>query len=260
MEQENKQYTLWQIIGIWLAGGAPMWVLGWLVYPAITDGMGIAEAGVWRFRLMTVGLIWQFILSMIILYKEKGNIHIETIRKRFWLNNPIDTKTGEKNNKLWWLLIPLVLLAGILVFAVNPMIDGIWTRVFPFLAEPPQYSAMTLFEPELKTQFVGNWSFMALMLVFVIFNTVLGEEFLFRGVLLPKMEGVFGKWDWVANAICFAFYHLHQPWGIPGTILEGLVWVFPSKKYRTIWFSIILHSLQSVLVIVLVLALVLGLV
>ncbi len=27
------------------------------------------------------------------------------------------------------------------------------------------------------------------MVVFALFNTVLGEEFLFRGVLLPKMNG-----------------------------------------------------------------------
>jgi uncharacterized protein len=31
----------------------------------------------------------------------------------------------------------------------------------------------------------------------------LGEEFLFRGVLLPCMEGVFGRWSWVANGVLF---------------------------------------------------------
>jgi hypothetical protein len=36
------------------------------------------------------------------------------------------------------------------------------------------------------------------------------------GMLLPKMEGVFGKWSWVANGVLFGFYHLHQPWGISG--------------------------------------------
>jgi hypothetical protein len=29
------QYTLWQILGVWLAAGAPMWLLGWVVYPAL---------------------------------------------------------------------------------------------------------------------------------------------------------------------------------------------------------------------------------
>ncbi|MBN1306015.1 MAG: hypothetical protein JXA13_16380 [Anaerolineales bacterium] len=35
----------------------------------------------------------------------------------------------------------------------------------------------------------------------VICNTVLGEELLFRGLLLPRMQGVFGKWDWLANGL-----------------------------------------------------------
>jgi hypothetical protein len=27
--RSEGQYTLWQILGIWLAAGAPMWLLGW---------------------------------------------------------------------------------------------------------------------------------------------------------------------------------------------------------------------------------------
>jgi uncharacterized protein len=42
---------------------------------------------------------------------------------------------------------------------------------------------------------VGAWWFFALFVVFAAFNTILGEEFLFRGVLLPRMEGVFGRWS-----------------------------------------------------------------
>ena len=78
----NKQYSLLQIIGIWLAAGVPMWVLGWLVYPAVAEGKDMADAGMWRLGLMTLGLVWQFVLSMIILYREEGNIRISTIRRR----------------------------------------------------------------------------------------------------------------------------------------------------------------------------------
>lgn len=38
----------------------------------------------------------------------------------------------------------------------------------------------------------------------------MGEEFLFRGVLLPRMKGVFGKWDWVANGVLGTFYHVRR--------------------------------------------------
>jgi hypothetical protein len=31
---KKDQYTLWQILGIWLVGSAPMWLLSWVAYPA----------------------------------------------------------------------------------------------------------------------------------------------------------------------------------------------------------------------------------
>jgi membrane protease YdiL (CAAX protease family) len=259
MTQEKDQYTLWEILGLWLAAGLPMWVLGWVAYPALSQKLTPVGAGLLRINLMTVGLIWQFILSMIILYREEGNIRIETIRRRFWLNNPISPKTGEKNNRLWWLLIPFVVLVAVMELAVAPPLNDLWTRIFPFLTEPPGYSAAAMFEPELRAQWVGAWNLLGLFFVMALFNTFLGEELLFRGVLLPKMTGVFGKWDWVANGVLFAFYHLHQPWGLPGNILAGLVFAFTGKRFRSNWFPIILHSGQSVFFLFLILGLVLGL-
>jgi membrane protease YdiL (CAAX protease family) len=98
-----------------------------------------------------------------------------------------------------------------------------------------------------------------LFVVQAAFNTILGEEFLFRGVLLPKMEAVFGRRGWVANSILFGLYHVHQPWGIPTSVLTGLLYTFPAYRYRSTWMSIIVHSPQSVYFAFLVLGVVLGL-
>ena len=239
LEQEKGQYTLWQIIGIWLAAGAPMWILGWLVYPALSQDLTAVDAGLLRIKLFTVGLIWQFVLSMLILYREEGNIRIGTIRRRFWLNNPVSPKTGQKNNWLWWLLIPLMLLNIVLELGLAPFLSDMWTRLFPFLAEPQGYSPAVLFAPEVRSLWIGAWNLLALQVVLSLFNTFLGEEFIFRGVLLPKMKGVFGRWDWVANGVLFGLYHLHQPWGLPGNILSGLLYAFTGKRYRSNWFPII---------------------
>jgi uncharacterized protein len=254
----RSQYTLWQILGIWLAGGAPMWILGWLVYPALSQNLATADAGMLRYKLLTVGLVWQFVLSMVIVYREEGNIRFGTIRRRFWLNNPISPKTGRQDNRLWWLLIPFTLVIVALEMGGSPALDGLWTKLFPFLAEPLGYSPAILFSPDLRAHWVGAWGFLALFVLNAVFNTFLGEEFLYRGVLLPKMEGVFGRWDWVANGVIFGMYHLHQPWGIPGNIVTGLVFAFTGKQYRSNWFPIILHSGQSIYFIFLILGLILG--
>lgn len=259
LEQEKAQYTLWQIIGIWLAAGAPMWILGWLVYPALSQGLTSVEAGLLRIKLFTVGLIWQFVLSMLILYREEGNIRLGTIHRRFWLNSPVSPRTGQKDKRLWWLILPLILLVIVLELGLDPVLNGTWIRLFPFLAEPQGYSPATLFAPESRSLWVGAWDLLMLQAVLSIFNTFLGEEFIFRGVLLPRMKGVFGKWDWVANGVAFGLYHLHQPWGLPGNILSGLLLAFTGKRYRSNWFPIILHSGESVYFIFLILGLVLGL-
>jgi hypothetical protein len=126
LTQEKNQYNLWQILTLWLAGSALMWIMGWGIYPALSRNVPVVEAGLLRMKLLTVGLIWQFVLSMIILYLEEGNLRLATIRRRFWLNNPISPKSGQKDNRLWWLLIPFLLLVILLEFAAGPFLNGLW--------------------------------------------------------------------------------------------------------------------------------------
>jgi membrane protease YdiL (CAAX protease family) len=87
---------------------------------------------------------------------------------------------------------------------------------------------------------------LGLFFLLAVFN-ILGEEFICRGVLLPKMEGVFGKWDWVANGVLVGGYHWYQPWQIPGSIVVGIfALALPAERFRSTWMSIIIHSLQYV--------------
>ena len=97
----------------------------------------------------------------------------------------------------------------------------------------------------------------AVVAVLAVFNTVLGEELLFRGLLLPRMRCVFGKRDWVANGVLFAIYHLHQPWTIPSALVDGIfLLAYPSRRFQSAWMGIIVHSTQSVVLLVVILTLV----
>jgi membrane protease YdiL (CAAX protease family) len=133
--------------------------------------------------------------------------------------------------------------------------------MFPFFAEPQGFSLAAAFDtPEARAQFVGAWGVFGLFFVSALFNTVLGEELLFRGLLLPRMAGAFGKWDWVMNGLLFGFYHLHQPWGILSSAIDGIfMYALPSRYFRSAWFGIIAHSGQSLFFAILSLGLVLGL-
>jgi membrane protease YdiL (CAAX protease family) len=105
--------------------------------------------------------------------------------------------------------------------------------------------------------FKGNWTWFGIVVVMALFNTVLGEELLFRGFLLPRMRTAFGRNDWVINGALFALYHLHQPWSMPSALFDTVLLAWPTRRWRSAWFGIVVHSTQSVLFVGLTLALVL---
>jgi len=258
----EEQYSLAQILGIWVAAAVPMGILGWVVYPALTpdreaDPLG---AAVTRTILMAAGLVWQFVLAMLIVYREEGDLRWTTIRRRFWLNAPLDPETSEPRRRLWLWLIPLVVLFFLGMLVYGPVLNKLWLQILPFLAPPPGFDPMDLLfaSPEMQAQLVGAWGFYGLFLVMAVFN-ILGEEFLFRGVLLPKMEGAFGKWDWVANGVLFAVYHLHEPWFFLGYLDGIILFAFPARRFRSTWLAIVVHSVQIVIFLPVILAIVLGL-
>ena len=261
--EKEKQYSLAKILGIWALAAVPMAVLSWIVFPALSpdyrsDPLG---AGVTRLVLLMIGLVWLFVLSMIIVRWEEGNLRWETVKRRLHLNAPRDPNTGETRRRLWLWVIPFLLAIVVWELVLTSYVDGMWVSAFPFLAEPPGYSMAAVFESqEILQRLVGAWWFLALYIFQAIFNTILGEEFLFRGVLLPRMEGVFGRWSWVANGVLFGFYHVHQPWGIVGSVISGaLLYALPSWRFRSTWMGVIVHSAQSVYFSFLILGVVLGL-
>jgi membrane protease YdiL (CAAX protease family) len=259
---QASRYALLHVLGIWAAAALPMGILGWIVAPALAPDFASNPVGAMVARLgaLTAGLIWLCILSLIMVYRDEGDLRWTTIRRRLRLNTPRDPHTGEPRRKLWLWAVPLVILVALWGFKLGPGLGKLWISLFPFLAEPSAFSLGTaLASPAGKAHFVGAWGVLILFALNALFN-ILGEELLFRGVLLPKMNVVFGKWDWLANGVLFGLYHLHQPWGILGSIGTGaLFYALPAKHFRSTWMSIIVHSAQSVYFLFLILGLVLGL-
>ena len=253
--QTNGQYSLAKILGLWVAVAAPMGLLAWVVFPALKDRVSM-HPGILLWILMIIGLMWEVILSLVILYRETGTLKLGAIRHRTWRQQPRDPKTGQPRAKLWLWLIPIIVLAGVFEFTASPALRRFWTSIFPFFAEPPGYSLEALMDtPE---QWVGAWYLLVLWAFQFVGNYLLGEEFLWRSVLLPKMEGVFGKWDWLANAVLFGAAHWGKPWGIPSSIITGIIYTYPSRRFRCAWFGLIVHGVDGLFFLFIMLGLVLG--
>jgi hypothetical protein len=233
-----------------------MALLAWIVFPALAPRVDM-HPGILLWVLMIAGLLWQVVLSFGILYREEGTLNLGAIRHRTWRQQPRDPKTGQPRRMLWLWLIPLLLLAAVYQMTLAPLVEGAWTTLIPAFAEPPARNLERLMDtPEL---WVGAWYLLVLWALQMVGNYLWGEEFLFRSVLLPKMNGVFGKWDWVANAVLFGAYHWHMPWRIPASILSGMIDAYPSKRFRCAWFGVITHGADGLFFLVIMLGLVLGL-
>jgi CAAX protease family protein len=241
--QAVRQYSLAQILAVWAAAAIPMGVLSWVVAPWLSDRLGGDEPLVQALLIcIPLGLIWQFALVMILARREVGTLRL---RDALWLRSPRDPKTGRAGGRVWLWALPFMAIFGL--GFILPGIPG----------PSPRALAEFLGSDAGEDFFRGAWGWLAVIVVFAAFNTVLGEELLFRGLLLPRMRGVFGRYDWVANGVLFACYHLHTPWVIPTALINIFAISYPSRRFESAWIGILVHSSQSVGLIAIVLALVL---
>ena len=246
--QAVKQYSVLQILAVWVAAALPMGILAWLVAPVLEDsfsGAGNVPMVKALLLVLTAGMVWQFVLVAFLVRREQGTLRWSTVRQALWLRSPRSPKTGRVGGRLWLILIPLTLL-----FAVE--------AVLPVFGVPENRDFASFLESEVGKSFLnGAWGWFGLIVIMQLFNTVLGEELLFRGLLLPRMNRAFGRGDWVANGALFAAYHVHVPWMIPATLLvDTFAIAYPAKRYQSTWIAIAVHSSQSVFFAIFLLTLV----
>ena len=253
--EKEEQYSLTKILGIWALASLPGGLLFWLGLPFLDKHTEIST-GYLVLIVLVIPYFWHFTLTFLILKNEGSDMRWNSIKNRLWLKTTTDPRTGKKNNALWLWLVPVITVFALTnVFPMFQSVTDWWMRILP-IREPAQYSTDILSEhPE---TLVGNWGFfLAFLLVSIL---TMSEEIVFRGVLLPKMKGVFGRADWVGNGVLFALYHLDKPWlMLSHTLYSTLTLALPARLFRSTWFSMAVHFSQAFYFLFLILGLVLGL-
>jgi hypothetical protein len=91
-----RQYSLAQILAVWAAAAVPMGVLAWVVAPWLEDQLGGDEPLTKALLLLlTAGLIWQFVLVLILTWRELGTLRWSRVREALWLRPPRDPRMGR---------------------------------------------------------------------------------------------------------------------------------------------------------------------
>ena len=121
---------------------------------------------------ITVGLIWQFVLVVILIGREQGTLRWLKLREALWLRAPRSPTSGRVGGWLWLILIPLTVAFAAEGFLPGPPVpnDRDWNA---FLESDAGQSFLS-----------GNWVWFGVMVVLWIFDTVLG---VFE---LAKAEGI----------------------------------------------------------------------
>jgi membrane protease YdiL (CAAX protease family) len=234
------------VLQVWAAAALPMAILSWVVAPLLAHRLSGPTALPRALVLcLGAGLVWQFLLVLVVVRREQGTLRWPVVKRALWLNGPVRPRTGKPSNKLWWMVLPLMLLLTLEEF-------------LPALPTPVSRDLSAFFGSDIGQHWMsGNWIWLGILMVQFVFNTALGEELPFRGLLLPRM-GAFGRADWVANGLLFACYHLHEPWVIPQTLLvDTFAEALPARRYRSSLIGIAVHSGQTVFFFVIALMLVL---
>jgi hypothetical protein len=156
-ERLSEQYSLAKILGVWAAAALPMAALAWVVAPLVAgwlDGpVPVARA---LLVLLTIGLIWQFVLVMLLVYREQESLRWSILKDALWLRAPRSPTTGRVGGRLWLVLIPATLL-----FATEEFI--------PTLPPVAGHDVAVLVGSEAGKEFLsGNWVWFALIAILAV--------------------------------------------------------------------------------------------
>lgn len=246
-----------QIVGIWAAVTFPLAVFAWFVAPVVVEQVNF-PAVITYWGILLLGMAWQTAVALWVILRQEGNLRWATIRRAAWLTKPRDRRTGEPRLRSFWRVLPIwpVLLICLIPGVLMPVWLLLLRRfdIFDYYQVPallwPAYANITeLASPEFAQQ---GW-----MVILVLFGWILSalfaEEFLFRGVLLPRMGGAFGKGDWIANALLYALYNLYQYWMIPFRLVAGLILARQARRFSSTWMAVAIRMIEAAALLALVL-------
>jgi membrane protease YdiL (CAAX protease family) len=168
-----------------------------------------------------------------LVWRECHDLSWTSLRRRLWLKAPATAK--RRGGRLWWwVLVYALVLAALDMLPFGP-------------TGPADRNLGAFLDSAAGHQlFHHAWGLYALVAVELTFNTVLGEELLFRGLLLPRMRNAFGRGDWLVNGVLFGLYHVHEPWVIPNAVVTGFLCAYPTRRYRSSLIGIAVHSVEAV--------------
>lgn len=208
---------------IYLAAAVLMFVLTHFLIPCLSETTGMETVFYW-FVVAGSGVFTPLIITGLFILKSEGY-------KISW-----QTITGRLRFKRLTSKDLLLTFAGLVAVG---MLSAILMKVLEMMIGKFDHSpAFMQFEPLSKGRY---W----LLLVWVPYwiTNILGEEFLWRGVMLPRQEVAFGKYAWLIHGFGWGLFHIAFGWQLLVTLIP-LIFIqsYLVQKTGNSWVGVIMHG------------------
>lgn len=216
-----------------------MYIITPRLLPEITTPAG--EINSYALNLITLaGYLFEFFLAAIVLRTEGQRFTWSALRQR------LNLRWGGW--KAWGLFLLVFLAAFALTFPLMSTSKAT-AAIFPppdwFPASQNPLKEVSGVEDALPgVAFEGNYLFLLLFLFTGIMNVV-GEDTFYRGVLIPKLHGLFGRWAWLAGGLIFALKHVYVWWRIQEVIPLAIAGAFLFGPVGSLPFAMLAHLLGN---------------
>jgi len=88
----------------------------------------------------------------------------------------------------------------------------------------------------------GRYWLLAVWFPYWILN-IMGEEILWRGVMLPRQELAFGNKTWIVHGLGWGLFHIAFGWQLLITLLPILfIQSYVVQQRKNSWIGVIVHA------------------
>lgn len=164
------------------------------------------------------------ILGIIILKRESHELSLQVWKER------LRFRKVTSRDLVWSIsgLAAIGVLSGLIMLGLRLLLGN-------FDHSPPFMSFVPL-------TVSGKYWLLLIWLPYWVLN-ILGEEFIWRGVMMPRQELAFGKYTWLIHGFGWGLFHIPFGWHLLLTLIPILfIQSYVVQKTKNSWNGVIIHG------------------
>ena len=249
-----KPMPLWQSIILTLAPAVLLYVFYYYMMPGLMESFGYPFLVVYLIA-WGGGEVLIFLASLVVYKMGENPLIWKAFVSRYRLH--------KMDKKDWgW-------TAGLFIFSIVTTFGLTFTA--EWLSSVPGFSPPDFFPAELTPggtaklvpgEFMGfplkgMWWVLVVYFFGWLFN-IFGEEFWFRGYMLPRQELTHRQSAWIVQGVLFTSFHIFWKWNLIAYLPGSLFLAYVVQKRRNTWISILWHGTLNFIPMIMILQGILG--